>query len=277
MPPKQAGETHSFLLSAGTYVFFRTSGSLLSDAKVRQALVAASDPANIISKLGYQTRPVREPFLEGQLGYDPTYAQATGNLANAKSLLDQDGWAVNASGVRVKNGQQLAFTLTAADTPEYRTVTTVLQQQWKPLGVQLKVDLQNQDDFSGNLSDHTQYDAILYGIAIGSDPDVFVYWDSSQIGSLSANLNLSDYKSSTADGSLEAGRTRLDPSLRTVKYKPFLQAWQQDAPALGLYQPRFLYLTNEKVYNLSDHVLNSETDRFNSVQDWEIRTAKVTN
>jgi len=276
VPMKQAGEVHSFVLSAGTYVFFKTSSPILSDTKVRQALVQASDPASIIAKLGYQTRPVHEPLLEGQLGYDRTYAQATGNLAGAKSLLDQAGWAVGADGLRSKGGQQLAFTLTAADTPEYRLVTTALQQQWKPLGIKLKVDLQSQDDFSANLSDHSQYDAILYGIAIGSDPDVFVYWDSSQIGPLSANLNLSEYKSATADGSLETGRTRLDPNLRTVKYKPFLQAWQQDAPALGLYQPRFLYLTNQKVYHLSDHVLNNETDRFNNVQNWEIRTAKVT-
>jgi len=65
--------------------------------------------------------------------------------------------------------------------------------------------------------------------------------------------------------------------LRAIKYKPFLQAWQQDAPALGLYQPRVLYLTNGEVAGLSDATLNTATDRLNNVQNWQIREARVTN
>jgi len=123
---------------------------------------------------------------------------------------------------------------------------------------------------------HT-YDALLHAISIGVDPDVFAYWDSSQADIRSnARLNFSEYKSTTADTALEAGRTRLDPALRIVKYRPFLQAWQTDAPALGLYQPRFLYITRGTVYGLTDHALNSDSDRYASVADWQIHTAKVT-
>ncbi|MEJ0073069.1 MAG: hypothetical protein WDN27_03245 [Candidatus Saccharibacteria bacterium] len=89
-------------------------------------------------------------------------------------------------------------------------------------------------------------------------------------------MNFSEYKSPTADAALEAGRTRLDPALRVIKYQPFLQAWQADAPALGLYQPRFLYITRGTVYGLADHPLNTDSDRYDSVQNWEIHTAKVT-
>jgi len=45
---------------------------------------------------------------------------------------------------------------------------------------------------------------------------------------------------------------------------------------MGLYQPRFLYLTNEKVYGLDQQTINLGTDRFNNVQNWMVRTAKVT-
>ena len=268
---------HEFLLTAGTYVFFKTSGGILADAKVRQALVSASDPSAIIKKLGFATRRVNEPFLQGQLGYDPASAQATSNPAAAKTTLDQDGWVAGKNGVRVKNGQPLQFSLYALDTPEDRMIIGELQKAWQPLGVKLVVQLQTSDDFGTTLNTHG-YDAILYGISIGADPDVFAYWDSSQANVLSQNrLNLSEYKSGTADSSLEGGRTRLDPSLRAIKYKPFLQAWQQDAPALGLYQPRYLYLTHGKVYGLNDHALNSGIDRFTNVNNWMVITAKVTN
>jgi peptide/nickel transport system substrate-binding protein len=268
---------HNFSLRAANMVFFKTSSGVLADKQVRQALVRASNVPNIIANLGYSTHAVREPLLTGQLGYDPSLAQAGFNLAAAKQLLDADGWLAGKSGHRSKAGQPLAFTLSAADTPENRTVTRELQQQWQALGVQAHVQLQDTADFQSTLAYHS-YDAVLYGISIGADPDVFVYWDSSQADIRSANrLNLSEWKNPVADTSLEAGRTRLDPSLRIIKYKPFLQAWQQDAPALGLYQPRLLYLTNGPVHGLTTSSLNTPPDRLANVQNWEIREARVTN
>jgi peptide/nickel transport system substrate-binding protein len=151
-----------------------------------------------------------------------------------------------------------------------------LSSDWAALGVQAVPVLQDLTDFQTTLETHN-YDALLYGISIGADPDVFPYWDSSQADQRSTTrLNFSDYKSTTADTALEAGRTRLDPALRAIKYRPFLQAWQTDAPALGLYQPRFLYITRGHVYGLADHTLNTDGDRYESVSDWEIHTTKVT-
>jgi peptide/nickel transport system substrate-binding protein len=268
---------HSLALQAANMVFFKTSSGVLADKQVRQALVQAANVPNIIANLGYSTHAVREPLLTGQLGYDSSLAQAGFNLAAAKQLLDADGWVAGKGGQRSKAGQPLAFTLSAADTPENRTVTRELQQQWRALGVQAHVQLQGTADFQSTLAYHS-YDAVLYGISIGTDPDVFVYWDSSQADIRSANrLNLSEWKNPTADTSLEAGRTRLDSALRVIKYKPFLQAWQQDAPALGLYQPRLLYLTNGPVHGLTNSSINTPQDRFANIQNWEIREAKVTN
>ena len=149
-------------------------------------------------------------------------------------------------------------------------------KEWRAVGVDVPVILQDSNDFQSTLSGH-DYDALLYGVSIGVDPDVFVYWDSSQADVRAAQrLNFSEYTSTTADIALEAGRTRLDPTLRIIKYKPFLQTWQVDAPALGLYQPRLLYVTHGPLFGLTDHAINSNADRFNNVQNWEIRQARVT-
>ncbi|HZL08237.1 MAG TPA: peptide ABC transporter substrate-binding protein [Candidatus Dormibacteraeota bacterium] len=268
---------HNLLLRAANMVFFKTSTGILADAQVRQALVKSADVPRIIAGLGYPTHAVREPLLTGQLGYDPAYAQAGFDLNTARKALDADGWQMSKNGFRTKANQELTFTLTASDTPEYRAVTSQLQQQWRALGADVRIQLQTPADFQSTLAYHT-YDAVLYGISIGSDPDVFVYWDSSQADIRSANrLNLSEWKNPTADAALEGGRTRLNPALRVIKYKPLVQVWQQDAPALGLYQPRLLYLTHGTVNGLSDGSLNTATDRLDNVQNWEIRQAKVTN
>jgi peptide/nickel transport system substrate-binding protein len=268
---------HSFLLSAANMVFFKTSSGQLADKTVRQALVSSTNVPAIVASLSYMTRAVREPLLQGQLAYDPSTTQSGFDLKHANALLDQDGWVMGQNGIRAKDGKPLKFTLTASDSPEYRAVCKLVQRQWRTSGVDLQLQFQDSINFQSTLSSH-QYDAVLYGISIGADPDVFVYWDSSQADVRSANrLNLSEYKNPIADNALEAGRTRLSPELRVIKYKPFLQAWQQDAPAVGLYQPRILYLTNGAVAGLTDHPINSATDRFDNVQNWEIRQAKVTN
>jgi len=269
--------THNLPLTAGTYVFFKTTSEPLGDVNVRQALVKAADPSTILKRLSYPARVVREPLLQRQLAYDPAYVQASYDSKAAVTQLDAAGWKVGANGLRSKANKPLTFRIVATDTPEYRTVITELKKQWLRIGVTLQVRLLGVQDFQNALASH-DYDAVLYGISIGVDPDVFVYWDGSQADARSANhLNLSEYKNATADAALEAGRTRLDANLRIIKYKPFLQAWQQDAPALGLYQPRVLYLTNGSVAGLSDATINTASDRLNNVQNWQIREAKVTN
>jgi peptide/nickel transport system substrate-binding protein len=264
-------QTYSLPFTGADMVFFKTSEGVLADKTVRQALVQASNVNGIILGLGYPAIPVREPLLAGQLGYDPAYQQLTNNIAAAVQLLQQDGWLVGAHGIRYKAGQPLSFSLYAADDAESHYVTQALQQQWRAVGVNMHVVLQADSDLQNTVAFHT-YDALLYGISIGVDPDVFVYWDSSQADPRSGTwLNLSEYKSTDADEAL-----RFDPALRAIKYKPFLQAWQSDDPALGLYQPRFLYITHDPVSGLSEQPINTATDRFDNVINWEIRTAKIT-
>ena len=268
--------SHNFILRAGTYVFFKTSSGVLADQGVRNALVAGTNVPSIISSLDYPTVAVNEPFLLGQFSYNPAYKQATFNPVYAKNLLISGGWTTVKNGVRFKGSQPLTFTLTADNTYESRLVTGELKSQWQKLGVLLNVQLLDSSDFTTSLSYH-QYDAVLTSITIGSDPDVFVYWDSSQATTNTANRdNFSEFNDPVGDESLQGGRISLLPALRAIKYQPFLQEWQDKSPALGLYQPRLLYLTNGAVSGLDANVLNSPVDRLNNVQNWEIREAKVT-
>lgn len=267
----------NFPSSAALMTFFKTSEGVLSDATVRQALVKGADTQAILRGLPYQSRPVNEALLIGQLGYDGKYQQAGYDPVAAAAQLQAAGWIPGKDGVRTKNNQRLTFRLYAQDTPENKYVVEKLVANWRSIGVHVTPFIQQNTDFQTTLKLHN-YDALLHGISIGADPDVYAYWDSTQADIRSATrLNFSEYKSATADAALESGRTRTDPALRVIKYRPFLQAWQTDAPALGLYQPRFLYITRGPVYDLNEHTLNSETDRYNSVAQWKIHTAKVTN
>ncbi|MGF7229448.1 MAG: ABC transporter substrate-binding protein [Candidatus Saccharibacteria bacterium] len=279
VPAKLRGDadvhSYSLPLTASVMTFFRTTDGILSDTAVRKALVQSANVPAIITSLGYPAKAVTEPLLQGQLGYDASFAQPGFDLAAANVALDADGWKLGTDGIRSKANQPLTFKLYAQDTTEYAKVAAALKQQWRKAGVDLDVQLQGTADFQSTLTFHN-YDALLYGISIGADPDVYAYWSSTQIDGLGATrLNFSEYKSGAVDASLQAGRTRTDPALRAIKYRSFLQSWQGDAPALGMYQPRFLYITRGPLFGLKEHYMNVPADRYDSVSQWMIRQVPV--
>lgn len=264
---------YSFSLTSQTMVFFKTSQDILSDVKVRKALVLGTNTKDIANNLGYGVKQVDSPLLKNQVGYNPTSVQLGFDPEAANKLLDEAGWVRGADGFRSKDGRPLTFRLLSESTPEYAYVTNKLQGQWRNLGVNAQFALEQSSEIQTALAFHN-YDALLYGISVGVDPDVLPYWHSTQADIRSANrLNFSEYKSKIADDGLDGGRTRSDPTLRAIKYKPFLDAWRNDAPAVGLYQPRFLYIARQTIGGLTEHSLNSATDRYSNVQNWMIRQA----
>lgn len=254
-------------------VFFRTTQPPLNDVAVRNALVAGASRAELISGIHYPVVPSDEPLLKTQIGYNKAYAQvAAGDVAKASQLLDSAGWVKNPNtGIREKNGTKLTFRLVSQSSSEYSAVARILQKQWQDIGVDVQISLQPEQELQPTIAQHS-YDALLYAIAIGRDPDVFAYWHSSQADVRSqTRLNFSEYQSTSANEGLEGGRTRYDPNVRSIKYKSFLEAWQKDSPALVLYQPRYLYVARKPFSGYNVAKLNSVADRFVNVENWTIK------
>ncbi|MCA9329969.1 peptide ABC transporter substrate-binding protein [Candidatus Saccharibacteria bacterium] len=265
-------KSYNVPLTSEVMTFYKTTSEMFNDVKVRQALTLGIDVGSILVDLGRPVLPAYGPLLKGQIGYDPAIKQQTNDKVQAAKLLDEAGWTVKKNdNKRYKDNQQLTFTLTTQDNPTYRHVADELKKQWYDLGVVVTVVPLREADLQSALVGHT-YDALLYGISLGADPDVFAYWHSSQASLQSASrLNFSEYQSIASDTALEGGRTRSEDYVRTAKYKPFLEAWQQDVPALALYQPRYLYVVRDVLDGFSPTSMNSGADRFNNVQNWMIR------
>lgn len=258
-------------LTGAVMVFLKSSQDILKDPVVRKAISLATDPAKVVVSFEPPIKQVTQPFLEGQVGYDKNLSQQTGNLAQAQKILADAGWQPNAQGIRSKAGVPLTFRLFLQDNDEYGRIARTLQEQWKAAGIDAQLVAQSDSDLQTTLAFHN-YDALVYGISIGADPDIFAYWHSTQADLRSpTRLNFSEYRSPIADRALEGGRTRAEPTLRTVKYKPFLEAWRNDVPAIGLYQPRFLYLVHGRVHGFDTKVMNSTSDRYSNVENWMMR------
>lgn len=259
-------------LTSQVMVFFKNSQEALKDPQVRKALVLGVSRQDTLKSLPYSLLSIDSPILKSHTSYDASLVQKTNDKKTANSLLDSAGWVRDpATKVRKKDGKTLKFRLFSAANSEFTAVSGSLQKQWRELGVEVEVVLQPDEELQSTTSSHN-YDALLYGISVGPDPDVLAYWHSTQADVRSeTRLNLSEYKSATTDRALEAGRTRSDAQLRKLKYRPFLEAWRNDAPALALYQPRFLYVTNENLNGFDNKVAHTATDRYSNIENWTIR------
>lgn len=263
-------------LTSAVMAFFNNSAPVLSDAKVRQALVQGVDSNAIRKGLSVSSIAVDSPFLKSHFAYNPDIVQLPYDKTKALALLDEAGWTLNEQGIRTKDGKELKLRLVSQSLSEYSAITKELQKSWSELGIAVDAVLQPEEDIQAGAIARHDYDVLLYGISIGYDPDVFAYWHSSQFDpNATSRLNFSEYQNEAADSALEAGRTRLDEELRKVKYQPFLQAWRDDAPAVAFYQPNFTMIVRGTFEGFEGGQLSTATDRFYSVGEWKIRNDTV--
>jgi peptide/nickel transport system substrate-binding protein len=159
-------------LTTSVMTFFNNSHSPLDDASVRRALILGTNRNKLVSLFDQPVRLADSPLLKGQLGYDKSLVEPVYDFSAANQTLDQAGWPKGANGIRSKNGKQLAFILSAQDTPNYSKAAQFLLQSWTKLGVKAQVSYFGRDDLQGSVIANHDYDALLYGVSIGVDPDV---------------------------------------------------------------------------------------------------------
>ncbi len=262
--------------TSSVMLFLNNGTDPLNNKKIRQALIKGTDTDALRASVSYPLVEADSPFLRTHFAYDPDKVQVSTDIKAANKLLEEEGWKKGEDGIRRKEDRRLSLRLVSQSLTEYASVAAELQRQWKEIGVELDAVLQPEADIqSGAIAQHN-YEVLLYGIALGPDPDVFAYWHSSQADPrVRTRLNLSEFESEVADEALEAGRTRFDEALRKSKYQPFLDEWIDEVPAIAIYQPRFLYVVQGPLEGYRSGQFNNSVDRFYTVTDWQIRREKT--
>ena len=270
--------TKHWLLNKGVYLLMNNRSQTLQDARVRQALRYATDTSSIRATVGDNVARLDTPILQSQIAQKlpaaPDY-----NLDKAKALLKEAGWTYNQGQWKGKDGRPLAVAVTTSSgRDEYKKIVDALKQQWSKLGVDVQL---REIDTSSTTTSFVQsvlqprdYDALLYELELGADPDVFAYWHSSQASA--SGYNFANYSNRTVDNDLVGGRSRTNPALRAAKYIQFVNQWLNDAPAIGLYQSVGSYVLNNGASIVEPRgSLNTMNDRYADVTTWSTGRASV--
>lgn len=166
----------------------------------------------------------------------------------------------------------LKFSLVTVEQPMLKETAFLLKKQWENLGAEVALKTLDIKILEREIIKSRDYEALLFGEVLGRIPDPFPFWHSSQ---REFGLNLSDYKNKKADELLEAGRTELSSEIRAKKYEDFQDVLLEDAPAVFLYNPDYIYLSSKKVKGIKEGLLVDPSKRFSGIEDWYIKTKRV--
>lgn len=270
-------------------VFFnQNEAPLFTDIAVRKALDAALDKQRIIDEVlhGYGT-VIDGPIPPGSLGYtkpeqattspEETAEVATttppSRIAEARNILERNGWELNEEGVYEDDESILSFTLSTSNVPELQAVAEQVIQQWENLGAQVQLRTHEPSDLNQNVIRPRNYGALLFGEIVGRDSDLFAFWHSSQRND--PGLNVALYANITTDKLLEETRTFSDTETRIEKYKTFEEEIQKDQPAVFIYAPEFVYALPEHIHGVSIGPVTTPSERFLNIHEWFIKKDHV--
>ncbi|MFA6098012.1 MAG: ABC transporter substrate-binding protein [Patescibacteria group bacterium] len=262
---------YSLRLPQYTAIFFNQKNPLLKVKEIKQALAYATDRNRILQEaLSNEGQIINGPILEGFLGYNPDIKKYDFDKAKAEQILNDAGWKVpEGGGLRQKDGNELKFSLTTVDQPEYLKTADILRENWENIGVGIELKIMNPLRIDKEVIKPRAYEAFLYGEILGADPDPYPFWHSSQ--SVSGGLNLSNYYNKDADKLLEEARKTDNLDDRAKDYIDFQNIIAEDVPAVFLYSPYYNYGAAKKIKGIKDIPITIPSDRFNGIEDRYIK------
>jgi peptide/nickel transport system substrate-binding protein len=153
-------------------VQFNVKTPILSDRKVRRALVHAVDRAEMVGALeSAKAVPATGVLVSSVPGAVDQSADIAFDPDLADRLLDEAGWTgCDAAGIRLKDGRPLRITLSGYGA--YRGQAEYVQQAAKKIGVDLPLEMiPDGSDIVFNVLKPHKFEAI-FGNATEADPDV---------------------------------------------------------------------------------------------------------
>jgi peptide/nickel transport system substrate-binding protein len=253
---------------------------LSSHLEVRQAIAMAIDRQALVdvARQGFGSPLCTDHPSALHPGYETDSAVFSEcpqfDLQAANKLLDDNGWAKGADGVRGKDGQRLEFEYSASTNNAWRNATeTILQRDFRAIGI--KIDIQNYTDRillgsllpAGNSSPPTgavsgRYDIAEFSNVFGYDPDDYALFACDQMPPNGYNITF--YCDHSLDSLFQQERTVVDPEGRQGVINALHSAYISDLAFIALYSPTDVSFVRKGTHNYLPSPIDGST-----VNSWE--------
>lgn len=246
--------------------FFNLNNDIFKDKTVRQALAYATPKEQILTNtfgkkgiMAYNSLP-NLPIYQTNAAEKYPY-----NLDKANTILNSAGWVLK-DNIRYKDNKKLAFTITTIDDPEFEDSAIKMRDSFKKVGADVEVVIVSGNDLKNQIVPNRDFSVLITSQLLGTDPDQYVLWDTTQV----KYSNISGIATAKIDKLLEDGRKTSDPKVRADRYQEFTRILLDEAPAVFLYYPRYVWLVSNRIQNIDLKDFRSPEDRFENIDSWTI-------
>ncbi len=281
-------------------IFFNSNNNkIFTDQSVVKAIDLALNRQEIIDQVlnGYG-KIVHNPIPNDTTKDKSITKYSQTQIDEANTILDKAGWVMGEDGIRSRGGTtttkvtkkvngktvtqtvkstvpqtRLAFSLMTGDTPELKQTTVLLAEQLKNVGIEVDIKKVYESGQLNQLIRAREYEALLFGQLVNYESDLYSYWHSSQ--RTDPGRNISMYNNKKVDNLLESIQKILKSEDRQDKYEDLWSEFNSNIPAVLIYSPEYLYLTNHNLNNIKIENITIPSDRFSSVYLWAADTDKV--
>lgn len=271
--------THEAVFARVFGIFFnQNQQELFASQTVRRALNASLDKGSIVDTIigGYGV-PLDGPLPPQTPHRTLDDGDEEAALEEARSILEDAGWEIGDDGFYERTTQgnttRLAFSLSAPAAPELRRAAEYVVATWQKLGADVTLSVYEQAELNAEVIRPRRYDAILFGLIVGRELDLFAFWHSSQRND--PGLNIALYANITTDRLLEEARSEMDQALRREKAMRAAEEIATETAAIFLYAPTFVYHTQNAVQGIALQSISAPSDRFYAVHSWYLNTERV--
>lgn len=261
-------------------VFFNQSEKqVYARAEVRKALSLAINRHTIVDTVlgGYATA-ITGPVPPGKNVTQTEIPRSEEDTAAAAAaVLHASGWTYDGSTRAWKNvsaKQTLdRITLRTSNVPELKNVASAVKANWERFGIPTDIELYEPGDLLQNVIRPRKYGALLYGMVIGRDQDLYAFWHSQERND--PGLNISLYANKTVDALLEEMRGSADQKIRAADLQKIEDVIAAEYPAAFMYAPNFTYAVPSDLKGVVLPQIITPADRFATVASWYRKTDAV--
>ncbi len=259
--------------------------ALFLENQVREALSIVVDREKILQEVLFGFgQTLNGPLPLSAIRFEPDVQKNepanSNHLTNrAEEILKSAGWTKNEEGLLEKQTneekQTLSFTVATANVQELVNVANFLKKTYDALGIETKIEIYETSDLAQNIIRKRDFDAVLFGMVIGQDADLYPFWHSSQ--RLDPGLNISGYANIKTDSLLEEMRATSDLNEWSEKYQAFEKIILEENPAVFLYAPDFTYVVSNRLVQVNLGDMDIPADRFACIHVWTANTERTWN
>ena len=250
------------------FIYFNCGKPLFADKRVRQALYMAVDKKGWSEAVYYGLpSPTLSWLPPKHWAYNANLKDPGFNPQRAATLLDEAGWRLGGDGVREKDGQKLAFTMsTTAGNKSREQAQQLVQQNWKKIGVAMTIKNMPASVVWGDYTVKSQFDTLMvaWDPLLYPDPDYTDRIHSKLIpAKTGTGSNYVQYENPEVDALTEKATATVGQTERKAVYDRLQEILLEDVP----FAPIFAY---EVPVGIHDRVRNYMANPYTACNHWNV-------